>query len=208
MSKKVQPAFFAILIAAFLFTACSKDDNNNNTSGSDDPSADTPAEVSDPASLQEGHAEFTTAGTETFEFTNATCTWVNSGVLSFSGRKYAETEVTLDNAANDVYLSVIFFVHDPNADIDGGALPTEGSYDFDLSFTELTSTDTESYAEISLGGDGLENYYSDTGSEGTVTITSFDGNILEGEIHLNNMVGESNENAKINIAASFKASEG
>ncbi len=207
MIRKIHTQLFAILLLAFVFTACSKDDDDSNNSTPDD-STDNPAEVSDPASLDEGTAEFAAAGNETFNFSNATSSWTHNGFVEFSGRKYTTTDLNLRNAADDVYLSVTFFVHDPNADINGGELPVAGTYDFDLTFTELTSEDTESYAEVFVGGDGLEYYYEDNGSSGTVEITSFDGNILEGQVNLSNMTNSENEDVSLNVAASFKADEG
>lgn len=205
MFKKIHLQLFTILISTFVFTSCSKDEDNNNPSNTPSGSSDTPAEVSDPASLSEGGADFSAAGTETFHFTDANSIWFNSGALTFSDRTYSETDVTLRADSQDVYLHVIFFVHDQNADLNGGALPEPGTFDFDLGFSELTSENTESYAEVSVGGDDLDYYYDDNNSEGTIEITSFDGDILEGTVHLTGMTNSDNENVSLNVAASFKA---
>lgn len=186
---------------------CSKDDD---TDQSDPPTnGDMPAAVADPADLEEGEAQFAAAGAEEFTFTSATCSWRNAGTFSAMDRKYAMTELVINNADETAQMTITFYVHDTAATISGGKLPQAGAYAMGLDLTEMGSESTEAFAQVLVSGDDLDYYYEDDGdTEGAVVITQFDNDILMGRVDAQKLSDyNAPDDILLNVAASFRAPE-
>lgn len=205
MIQRSTTRFFTVFLAVFVLTACSKDDDDDGKTPDD--SDDQPAQVSDPADLETGAAEFTASGSETFIFTNATSNWRRSGSFTSGIRTYAYTDVTLLNESEDTELTLTFNVYDPDATAFSGELPAVGSYGFDYNFQELASDSIDKFAEVYLWSESFENSFGHNQAEGEIVITSFEDGVMEGYVNLNGMTGSGETNATINLAASFKAEE-
>lgn len=190
--------------------SCSKDDDDNNGGNSNNNnSGDNPADVTDPAELETGESEISAAGAENFTALNTTSSWRNAGAYTTNGRTYSVTEVTMENASNDIQLVVTFNVYDSTATMFGGELPIVGTYDIGLSSSEESSEETEAFAEIVLSGNDLEYYYSDdSDSQGSVEITNFENEILEGKVDVSGLSDyQAPDGTVVNLKASFKAPE-
>ncbi len=170
-------------------------------------------EITDPADLSDGEADFIATGDETFSFISNSSSWTKSGKLTVNGRDYAKTILLIVNETEDITITVEFFIHDPEAGFFGGKTPEAGdTYEVGLSIEEQSSEDTQRFADISVLGDNLiTGYFNDTESTGSINIASVNDGVIAGEIDVKEIFGfdfEAGKGYHIDVRASFKSLEG
>ncbi len=183
-TMKMLLAIFAI---SLLFVSCGDDDDSNPSSNNNDI-----------GQAADGEGVYSLSGDQEVSGSGA-ATHNYKAAYTSDGTTFALHEVEIEDTENDVFISIEFYILDPEADMFSGKEPDETTYKI---FNPGLSTPDEDYVNISAYN-GEYDYYFSTAEESQLELIKHDNGIWEAE--LENFLDDFDTDEEVTLKCNFKA---
>lgn len=196
---KLPSYLLSFVFLSFIFLM-SCDDDNDDVKPSDE--SDIMSDLTDPADLADGEAEFAASGYSNFYFDQVSARWNDPGSISYGSINYSMTTIFLQDSKDSLRLNITLLVKDPEEE---GKLPTVGTYPVGVESTP------EQYGSVSLGPlASSKSWDSYNNTTGEVEVTQMENSVITGKLNISKLDtsafgADEAQSVDINLGATFKA---
>ena len=180
--------FIFIIFSVFMFS-CSEDnsDGDNGTGPNNQELGE--AENGEGVFILTGDVQLNGSGTATHRYHSA---------MTMNNKTWAIHKVRIEGEEN-VYISIEFHIHDPEANMFSGKAPETGTYRV---YEPGMSTPQDNYAKVTVYGDSFESYFT-TDGDNQMDLTVHENGIWEAE--LTNVLDDYETDEVVTLHCAFKS---
>jgi hypothetical protein len=192
--KRLQTILTVFLLSIFMM-ACSEDDNNTKTDENNNGNGDTSISMDE---VLNGEGVFGITGDVEMAGSGVATHYYNSAMKQ-NGTQWSVHTVEIDDAENEVVITIDFYLLDSEADAFGGKLPESGKYKV---YEPGLTTPDSAYAKINVRGDGLNSFFT-TDEESQLDLSVGSDGIWEASF--SNVLDDYETEEVITLHCGFKA---